>query len=156
MWSPQATCRVPLESRASDTLLGTRKARTHMGSGLLHQPFKFFQGEQWFVPDFKLSVRVQKVTMLSFVGCRLCIAIHFFMEKILCCCSHNTLLLLNHSVPLFATPWTCGPPGSSIHGISQARILEWVAISSSRGSFPTRDQTQVPCSSCSGRQILYH
>ena len=34
------------------------------------------------------------------------------------------------------TPWTvdCSPPGSSVHGISQARILEWVAISFSRGS----------------------
>ena len=44
-------------------------------------------------------------------------------------------------------------PGSSVHGISQARILEWVAISFSRGSSQSRDQTQV---SCSGRQILYH
>ena len=36
---------------------------------------------------------------------------------------------------LFATPWTvCSPPGSSVQGISQARILEWVAISSSRGA----------------------
>ena len=37
------------------------------------------------------------------------------------------------------------PPGSSVHGISQARILEWVAISFSRGSFWPRDQTQVFC-----------
>ena len=37
------------------------------------------------------------------------------------------------------------PPGSSVHGISQARILEWVAISFSRGSFWPRDQTQVSC-----------
>ena len=47
----------------------------------------------------------------------------------------------------------CSPPGSSVHGISQARVLEWVAISFSRGSFWSRDWTQV---SCSGRQILYH
>ena len=33
----------------------------------------------------------------------------------------------------------CSPPGSSVHGISQARILEWVAISSSRGSSPPRN-----------------
>ena len=45
------------------------------------------------------------------------------------------------------------PPGSSIHGIIQARILEWVAISSSRGSSQLRDWTHV---SCTGRQILYH
>ena len=37
----------------------------------------------------------------------------------------------------------CSPPGSSIHGIFQARVLEWVAISFSRGSSQPRDQTQV-------------
>ena len=37
------------------------------------------------------------------------------------------------------------PPGSSVHGILQARILEWVAISFSRGSSRPRDQTQVSC-----------
>ena len=37
----------------------------------------------------------------------------------------------------------CGPPGSSVHGILQARILEWVAMPSSRGSSQPRDQTQV-------------
>ena len=36
-------------------------------------------------------------------------------------------------------------PGFSVHGISQATILEWVAISFSRGSFQPRDQTQVSC-----------
>ena len=39
----------------------------------------------------------------------------------------------------------CSLPGSSVHGISQARILEWVAISFSRGSSLPRDRTQVPC-----------
>ena len=40
-------------------------------------------------------------------------------------------------------PMDCSPPGSSIHGIVQARVLEWVAISFSRGSSRPRDQTQV-------------
>ena len=40
----------------------------------------------------------------------------------------------------------CSPTGSSIHGILQARILEWVAISVSRGSSRPRDRTQVSCS----------
>ena len=44
-------------------------------------------------------------------------------------------------------------PGSSIHGIFQARILEWVAISFSWRSFQSRDWT---CVSCIGRRILYH
>ena len=46
----------------------------------------------------------------------------------------------------------CIPPGSSVHGILQARILEWVAISFSGGSSQPRDQTQV---SCICRQTLY-
>ena len=40
-------------------------------------------------------------------------------------------------------PMGCSPPGSSVHGILQARILEWVAISFSRGSSRPRDRTQV-------------
>ena len=43
-------------------------------------------------------------------------------------------------------PMDCNPPGSSVHGILQARRLEWVAISSSRGSSQPRDQIQVSCS----------
>ena len=45
------------------------------------------------------------------------------------------------------------PPGASVHGILQARILEWAAIPSSRGSSQPRDQIQV---SCIGRWMLYH
>ena len=47
-------------------------------------------------------------------------------------------------------------PGSSLHGISQARILEWVTIAFSRESFRPRDWTRVSCAFCIGRQILYH
>ena len=49
-------------------------------------------------------------------------------------------------------PMDCSPPGSSIHGVSQARILEWVANPFSRGSFRPRDRTQV--SGVAGR--LFH
>ena len=56
-------------------------------------------------------------------------------------------------VQLFATPWTvCSPSGSSVHGILQARILEWVAISFSRGSSQPRDRTQV--SHIAGRRFI--
>ena len=47
----------------------------------------------------------------------------------------------------------CSLPGSSVHGILQARILEWVAISFSGGSSWLRDGTRI---SCIGRRILYH
>ena len=58
-------------------------------------------------------------------------------------------------VPLFVTPWTAALPGS-VHGISQARILEWIAISSSRGSSRPRDPTCISWISFIGRWILYH
>ena len=64
------------------------------------------------------------------------------------CCVH----LLSH-VWLFCDLMDCSPPGSSVHGIFQARILEWVAIPFSRGSSQRRDQTLI---SYIGRQILYH
>ena len=53
---------------------------------------------------------------------------------------------------LFCDPTDCSLPGSFVHGISQARILEQVAISFSRGPSWSRDQTHV---SCIGRWILY-
>ena len=46
--------------------------------------------------------------------------------------------VLSH-VLLFCNPMDCSPPGSSVHGIFQARILKWVAISFSRGSSQPRD-----------------
>ena len=52
-------------------------------------------------------------------------------------------------------PMDCSSPGSFVHGISRARILEWVAISSSRGSSWLKDWTSVSCSSCIGRRVLY-
>ena len=50
----------------------------------------------------------------------------------------------------------CSPPGSSVNGISQARILEWVVMPSSRGSFQPRNQTHVYPSLLNCRWILYY
>ena len=50
----------------------------------------------------------------------------------------------------------CSAPGSSVHGIFQASMLEWVGIYSSKGSFWPRDQTGVSSVFCIGRQIPYH
>ena len=49
------------------------------------------------------------------------------------------------SFPTLCDPTDCNLPGSSIHGIFQARIREWVAISFSRGSSQPRDRTWVSC-----------
>ena len=58
---------------------------------------------------------------------------HLTMSK--CALSHGRL---RHAV-------VCSPPGSSVHGILQARTLEWAAVSFSRGSSRPRDRTWVSC-----------
>ena len=59
--------------------------------------------------------------------------------------SPHKLKSLAQSCTTLCDPVDCSPPGSSFHGILQARILEWVAISFSRGSSRPRDRTQVSC-----------
>ena len=54
-------------------------------------------------------------------------------------------LLVAQSGLTLCNPMDCSPPGSSVHGILQARLLEWVTIPLSRGSSRPRDQTQVSC-----------
>ena len=53
--------------------------------------------------------------------------------------------LVSQSCLTLCDPMACNLPGSSVSGILQARILEWVAICFSRGSSPPRDRTQVSC-----------
>ena len=67
------------------------------------------------------------------------------------------LLIIVHACALIhvqlCIPMDCSHPGSSVHGILQARILEWIAIFSFRGSSPPRDWICVSCSSCFARRI---
>ena len=52
-------------------------------------------------------------------------------------------------------PMDCSRPGSSVHGILQARIVECIVMLSSRGSSPPRDGTHVSYISCIGRQVFF-
>ena len=56
---------------------------------------------------------------------------------------HSRLCLVAQWSPAPCNPMDCSPPGCSVHGIPQARILEWVAIPASRGSSQPRDRTQI-------------
>ena len=67
-----------------------------------------------------------------------------------CVCS------VTHSGLTLCNPMDFSPPGSSVHGILQARILGWVAISSFKGYSRPRDRTWVSSISCTGRKIHYH
>ena len=57
----------------------------------------------------------------------------------------HTCTEVAQSCPTLCDPMDCSPPGSSVHGIFQAWILEWVAVSFSRGSSWPRDRTWVFC-----------
>ena len=63
------------------------------------------------------------------------------------------MCVLSQMCLTFCNPMDCSPIGSSVHGFSQARLLEWVDISFSRRSSRPRDWT---CVSCIGKWILYH
>ena len=75
-----------------------------------------------------------------------------------CVCECTCVHMCTHtqSCQTLCDSMDCSPAGSSVHGISQARILEWFAISFFRGSSWAKDGNCVPCVSCIGRQILYH
>ena len=60
------------------------------------------------------------------------------------------------SCPTLCNSMDCSPPGSSVQGIFQARILEWIIMPSFRGSSWPRDWTHVSHASCIGRWVLYH
>ena len=64
--------------------------------------------------------------------------------------------LVTQSCPTLCNLMDYSLPGSSVHGVLQARILECVAISFSRESSQPTDQTSLSCITCIGRWILYH
>ena len=62
---------------------------------------------------------------------------NFFKEVLGVVCAYSVI----QSCPTLCNPMDCSPPGSSVHGILQARIVEWVSIPFSRGSSQHRSQT---------------
>ena len=112
----------------------------------------------WYFSHGQLTIHTMPTT--TFLGSPSGQSAKLFSSKcrvcVLCVCT----CMLSHLVvsklcPTLYDPMDCSPPGSSVHGIFLARILDWVAISSSRCSWP-RDGTRVSCVSCIGRWILYH
>ena len=57
----------------------------------------------------------------------------------------DLVVLVVQSYQTLCDPMNCSPPGSSVHGISEASILEWAASSSSKGSSRPRDWTHISC-----------
>ena len=73
----------------------------------------------------------------------------------LCCARHTFHCAKSlQSSETLCDPMDCSPPGSFVHGMFQARILEWAATPSSRGSSRPRDRTSVSDVSCISRRVL--
>ena len=101
---------------------------------------------------FCFKKTVQKWNSTLFFACLATFVQHYgcdiqSFQKDGCCCS------VAKSCPSLHDPMDCSPPCSSVHGIIQARLQEWIAISFSGGSFWLRDRNPV---SCIGRRILYY
>ena len=97
-----------------------------------------------------ITVSFQKIFFKEFALFRTCWLLSIFQHTDFKYIKHKNLLAfwwseVAQSCPTLCDPTDCSPSGSSVHGISQARVLEWVAISFSRGSSPPRDWTQVSC-----------
>ena len=91
---------------------------------------------------FSNNTSIQRILRLENHGSLCCSDIIWW------CCDSSTKesKSVSHSVVSNSLqPMDCSPPGSSVHGILQARILEWVAIPFSRGSSQPRDQIQISC-----------
>ena len=93
------------------------------------------------IPDLSNPQVLFKNSIAS--NSRLCVCV--------CVCMHMHLVM-----SIFCIPMDYSLPGASVCGIFQAKILEWVAISFSRGLSRLRDQSCASGISCIGRCILYH
>ena len=157
-WSHLISELLPLSALVSLLSRNLQKSAVARGS---HAPFStvlgchlplgqastFLKTEIQMIYNMELVSGVQQSDSVIFFFRLFSIRGYYKVLSIVPCCSSHF-----RPVRLFLDPMDCSPPGSSVHGISQARILEWVAVSFSRESFRRRDQT---CISYVGRQILY-
>ena len=88
-------------------------------------------------PELAGGRRAMKTTLMAL--CPLLVTLHYIVHM----CAKPLQLGLT-----LCDPMGCSLPGSSVHGILQARTLEWVGMPSSRGSSQPRDWTHASCNSC--------
>ena len=110
----------------------------------------------WIIREFSKSILKKNTQCSEFVSLKSNFRIYSLLSRLppsfpisitnsfwfICVC---VCVLVAQSCPSLCNPVDCSPTGSSVHRFLQAKILEWVAISSSKGSSQPRDQTQVFC-----------
>ena len=121
-----------------------KKLATSYVIGSLQKLSELVMQIDWFLSIINCTISVSNIK-----NTRIIMTITIFVSHICLLCAHS---VMSNSLE----PIDCNLAVSSVHGIFQARILEWVVISSSRGSSQPMDQTCVSYISCTGRQVLYH
>ena len=99
--------------------------------------WNFSKANLWYFYCFPWHDRIYSLKCF----CQLPSTISFLLAQLLVTC-----VLVAQSCPILCNPVDCSPPGSSVHGILQARILEWVAMPSSRGFSWPRDWSHISTS----------
>ena len=104
-----------------------------------------------------LPLKCEGISTFNELGCPLCLCpmrereglfvkhkhahTYLYMRVCVCVCVYESEV--SQSCPTLCHSMDCSPPGSSVHGVCQARILDWVAIFFSRGSSQLKDRTLV-------------
>ena len=112
----------------------------------------------WIIREFSKSIKKKNTQFSKFVSLKSNFRIYsllslpppsfpisFWFICLCVCVCVCVCVLVAQSCPTLCSPVDCSPTGSFVHRFLQAKILEWVAISSSKGSSQPRDQTQDSC-----------
>ena len=112
----------------------------------------YWHGKLWGLARRSLLLTFYCVTIVSVNATYTSPGVKFYIRMCVCVCV--CVCSFTQSCLTLCDPMGYSPPGSSVHGILQARVLEWVAMLSSRGSSWPRDRTNISYASCIGRQVL--
>ena len=130
---------------------------------LTFYPYAYHLWSRWLLGTLSISsitwaslvmkqFEKMQLALLLWLSLYVCVCVCVCM----CTCTHVHICMCSQSCLTLYDSMGCSPPGSSVHGIFQAGILEWIAISYSGGSSWLWEGTCVPCISCTGEKILYH
>ena len=132
-----------------------------IGFGDFHNNNKNFPSILLMFPDLLISCYKQSTSL--FLICHLLTPrvlsltlLRFYLLAQSCFLSNAMHTWSLQSGLTLCNPMNCSLPGSSVHWILQARMLEWVAMPSSRGSSRLRDWTYISYAACIGRWVLNH